>query len=73
MAKSNKVFEARVIWNIPGGVKAYIHSGDHIESIPINVSGDCENYSNQSSILSCKIHPFKITLPHQKVRNQTQK
>merc|ERR1711973_550992 len=39
-------------------------------SLPINVSGDCENYSNQFSILSCKIHPFKITLPHQKVRNQ---
>ena len=72
MAKCKKVFEAIVILNIPG-VKAYIHSGDHIESIPINVSGDCENYSNQSSILSCKIHPFKITLPHQKERNQTQK
>jgi len=72
MDKSKKGFDARVILNIPG-VKAYIHSRDHTESIPINVSGDCKNYSNQSSILSCKIHPFKITLPHQKVRNQTQK
>ena len=70
MAKSKKGFEALVILNIPGGVKAYIHSRDHTESLPINVSGDCENYSNQFSILSCKIHPFKITLPHQKVRNQ---
>ena len=71
MTKFNKVFEGRVFWIFQGSKHTY--TLETTLSLPINVSGDCENYSNQSSILSCKIHPFKITLPHQKVRNQTQK